>query len=297
VAYIIEPAVREQAKARLILEGPAGSGKTFTALTIAEALGPRTVLIDTQRRQSLDHADVFKFDVLHMSTHFHPEELIEALGSCSGHDTTIVDSGSSFWSGPGGMIDQVDLLSAGRSGGTFSNGWKEMRPVERKMLDCLLSHPTHLLMTLRTKSEYVVQQSGDGKWTPRKIGLKPEQREGLDYEFSMVATMNAEHTLTFTKGAAKFDGLVVERPTADLGRDLAEWLYLGKPPVTVWDLREQALDPAKSFDELRSLRDVAQHLNLWNAPCSDEFGEPSTLGAIVSRLGKEAKLREEASKR
>lgn len=287
MTFIIEKASKEQAKARWVIEGPAGSGKTFTALSVATGLGDKTILVDTVRRQSLVFADRFDFDVIHMSENFHPERLIEVLAVCAPYDTTIIDTASSFWSGPSGMLDQVNRLSDGRPGSSFSNGWKEMRPVETKMVDALLAHPGHLIVTLRVKTDYQMQQGPDGKWGPRKIGLKPEQREGLDYEMGIVSTLNMEHTLTFTKSPyVGFDGRVVERPTHELGREYRLWLDDGKEPVTVWQLRDRVLD-AKTSDELRILRQEAMYLNKWNAAVTDEYGDPSTLGAIMERLVRE----------
>jgi hypothetical protein len=284
MAFVLEPAVKEQAKARWVLEGPAGSGKTFTALSIASGLGDTIAVIDTVQRQSLVFADRFKFDVLHMSDNFHPEQLIEALGTCCAYDTTIVDTLSSFWSGPLGMLEQVDLRSDGRSGGTFSNGWKEMGPIERKMVEAMLAHAGHLILTLRVKTEWVVQPGPDGKYTPRKMGTKPDQREKLDYEMGIVSTLDSEHTLRFTKSPyAGFDGRIVERPTEELGREYRVWLEDGKAPVTVWELRDEVFE-AKTPDELRELRAKALYLNKWNAPMTDEHGEPSTLGDIATRL-------------
>jgi hypothetical protein len=284
MAFVLEKAAKEQAKARWVIEGPAGSGKTFTSLSVASGLGDTIAVIDTVRRQSLVFADRFNFDVLHMADNFHPEQLIEALGVCCAFDTTIIDTFTSFWSGPLGMLAQVDLLSDGRPGSSFNNGWKEMRPIEQKMIDAILAHPGHVIMTVRVKTDYQSQQGADGKWAPKKIGLKPDQREGLDYEMGIVTAIDMSHTLTFTKSPyAGFDGRVVERPTEELGLEYRRWLEDGKAPVTVWQLRDLVLE-AREIDELRELRARALYLNKWNAPITDEHGEPSTLGDIMTRL-------------
>ena len=38
---------------------------------------------------------------------------------------------------------------------------------------------------MRTKQDYVLNQK-DGKMIPEKVGLKAVQRDGLDYEFTLV---------------------------------------------------------------------------------------------------------------
>lgn len=46
---LFKKAERKQAKLRLGLVGPAGSGKTFSALQIASGLGGKVAVIDTER--------------------------------------------------------------------------------------------------------------------------------------------------------------------------------------------------------------------------------------------------------
>lgn len=287
MTFVLEPAVKEQAKARWIIEGPAGSGKTRTALEIASGLGDTIAVIDTVQRQSLVFADRYRFDVLHMSANFHPDQLVEALAACSAYDTTIIDTWSSFWSGTNGMLEQVKLLSQGQKGGEFSNGWNEMRPVERRMIEAMLAHSGHLIATLRVKTEWAVElDSSTGKYGPRKLGTKPEQRADVDYEFGIVSTLDSQHTLRFWKSPYDgFDGRAIERPDIEVGIEYRTWLEDGKEPVSVWTLRDRAFE-AKTLDELRELRYQVIHLNKYHAPMQDEHGDMSTLGEIIVRLGK-----------
>jgi len=44
-----QPATKAQAKLKAALFGPAGSGKTFSALRIATGIGGRIAVIDTER--------------------------------------------------------------------------------------------------------------------------------------------------------------------------------------------------------------------------------------------------------
>src|SRR5260370_12992447 len=60
-------AVKYNAKGRVALIGPAGGGKSFTALVLARALaGPNGKIpaIDTHHGSVSQHADPFDFDVL-----------------------------------------------------------------------------------------------------------------------------------------------------------------------------------------------------------------------------------------
>lgn len=290
MTFVFEPATKEAVKARLVLEGPGGSGKTCTALRIASALadGGRIAVIDTQARQSLYYADQFKFDVTHLSS-FHPDSLVDALACASGYDVTIVDTASRFWSGREGMLEQVDRLSDGRSGSTFNNGWKEMRPVEMRMIEAMMCHPTHLIVTLRVKTEYVINvDPSTGKHNPRKVGLKPDQREGLDYEFSIVGTLDMAHTMTVTKANfGLFDGAIIEKAGEEFGLEWLQWLNNGERIKTAWEFRDEALSPGQTFETLRELRDVIVAAGRANTPLLDENGDPSTLIEIITRRGRE----------
>ena len=68
-------ATKTQARARIALSGPAGSGKTYTALAWATALGKSIAFIDTERGSASLYADVFDFDVLD-PTKLIPEEVL-----------------------------------------------------------------------------------------------------------------------------------------------------------------------------------------------------------------------------
>src|SRR4051794_16392214 len=122
------PAVRQSRMGTLLLTGPSGAGKTWTALTIAQILGTPTIVFDTEARSALDYADVFSFEHVAWTAPYDPAELAANVvaAPARGYDVVIVDSFSHFWSGQGGTLDIAD--------GRFT-GWKEARPVQREAVD------------------------------------------------------------------------------------------------------------------------------------------------------------------
>ena len=54
---VFKKATKKQAKLRLTLDGPPGSGKTYSALELAKHLGGRTALIDTEHGSASKYAD------------------------------------------------------------------------------------------------------------------------------------------------------------------------------------------------------------------------------------------------
>ena len=101
-------ATKEQAKARIALIGPSGCGKTYTALKMAEVLGKRIALIDTENASASKYADQFAFDTLALTT-FAPQTYVEAIqvAENGGYDVLIIDSLSHAWAGKEGTLQPV----------------------------------------------------------------------------------------------------------------------------------------------------------------------------------------------
>jgi hypothetical protein len=222
-------ATKKAAKGRIALDGPSGSGKTYTALTIATTLGERIAVIDTEHGSASKYADLFDFDTLGLHR-YSPQILIDALAAAGegGYEVVVVDSLSHFWMGTDGMLEQVDK-AAKRSGGHGMSGWKEMRPVERQMVEALLAYPGHVICTLRVKTDWVEGENARGKRVMQKVGTKAEQREGLEYEFDLVASMDLSNELTVVKSRCPaLSGEIVARPGRDFAETFKSWLDDGE---------------------------------------------------------------------
>ena len=69
---MFQKATKTQSRLRLALCGPAGAGKTYTALTVGTALG-RVAVLDTERGSASKYADRFEFDVVELDD-YHPDD-------------------------------------------------------------------------------------------------------------------------------------------------------------------------------------------------------------------------------
>lgn len=215
-------ATKTESKLRLALAGPSGSGKTYTALILATALadGKPVAVIDTERGSASKYADEFTFDVLEL-TNFHPNNYVEAIldAARSGYAVIVVDSLSHAWEGTGGLLEIV--------GGNFTK-WKDVKPIENKLFDTLISAPIHVIATMRTKSEYVMQEvekNGRKTTEPQKVGTAPRQRDGIEYEFDVYGEMDLQNTLSVRKSRCKaLAGAVISRPGPALAETLRGWL-------------------------------------------------------------------------
>lgn len=287
-------ATKRQAKARIALAGPSGSGKTYTALTVARTLGGPVAVIDTEHGSASKYADLFEFDTLPLDR-YDPAVLVDALAvaGANGYPVAIVDSLSHFWMGVDGMLEQVDRAAKRSASGNTFGGWKEMRPVERRMVEALLAYPGHVIVTMRTKTEWVIEENDRGKKVPRKIGTKAEQRDGIEYEFDLVGDLDLENELIVSKSRCPaLAGAVVKRPGEDFAHTIMAWLQDGTPAgPTATDIRDRAVTPGRTRDELLEDYQQASRGGLLGAPVVDGTGEPATLADLLVALGKAAAAR------
>lgn len=275
-------ATRTSTKARIALCGPSGSGKTWTALTLAHALGERIAVIDTERGSASKYAGVngWEFQTVAPGS-FAPDALTGLLAEAGqeGFDVLVLDSWSHYWMGVDGMLEQVDRRA--RNGNNFS-GWKEVRPDERRMIDALISYPGHVIATLRVKTEYVIEENDRGKKVPRKIGLKPEQREGIEYEFDLVGDMDHDNNLTVSKSRIPaLTRAVIHHPDGDLGKTIRSWLEDGESVPDARELREQAMADDVELSALIELAATARKLGIDHAAVPDPSGQPVALVDLI----------------
>lgn len=222
-----QPAKKYQSRLRLGLAGPTGSGKTYSALAIASGLGAKIALIDTEHASASLYADRFAFDTLNLSD-FDPRNYMEAITAAEGYDVLVIDSLSHAWAGKGGALEMVDKARARSQSNNSFTAWKDITPLQNRLVDAILGAPMHVIATLRSKTEYVIE-TVNGKAQPRKIGLAPVQRDSIEYEFTVFGEMNAEHQLVVTKSRlAELSDQVIDRPGAPLAAQLLAWLS-GEP--------------------------------------------------------------------
>ncbi len=228
-------ATKAAAKLRLGLIGPAGSGKTYTALRIAHGLGGRIAVVDTERGSASLYAGErgIDFDVIELDT-YEVERFIDAIkdAAAGGYSTIIIDSLSHAWAGKGGILEFVDKAGKRNTGGGNFGAWRDATPRHNALVDAILGAPLHVICTLRSKVEYVVENVG-GRNQVRKVGLQPVQRDGLEYEFTVVGDVTQEHDLLVTKTRAAFlKDAVIREAGEELGQQLSAWLADGEvaPP-------------------------------------------------------------------
>jgi hypothetical protein len=270
--FLQQQDVEEALKLRLALSGTSGSGKTYSALSIATALGGPIAVIDTERKSSRRYKrprGPFDFMAVDLDGDYHPRRYIDLMRAAAdaGAQVLIVDSLSHAWEGRNGILDLVD-----QAGGRLQD-WKKVKPFERELLDAMLDFPGHIIVTLRTKSAYEDVEDRNGKTSKKKVGLQAVQREGIEYEFDVVLRMQeARAHVEKSRCSALFDAGALDRPGENLIKILRPWLEAGvrpadppKPPTEaaqINDLINLLADPAKKAAAKVALLKAGDHAAL-----------------------------------
>jgi hypothetical protein len=224
-----QKATRKTSKLRLGLTGPAGSGKTYGALTIARELGTKIACIDTEHGSASLYSDMADFDVLELSPPYSPERYIAAIKEAekAGYEVLIIDSGTHEWNGAGGVLELVDEVARAKFKGNSWSAWNEMTPRHRKFIDTILQSTMHVITTLRSKTE-TAQVEENGRKKVVKLGMKAEQRDGIEFELTVVLDLTHDgHYATASKDRTRLFAGDPKPITAETGRRLLEWLNSG----------------------------------------------------------------------
>jgi len=248
MSFNIKQASKKQSKLKLGLSGASGSGKTWSALLLAEGMGCKNVcVIDTERGSAELYSDRFTFDTIDFEPPYSPQRYIEALTYVQeqNYDCIIIDSISPEWEGVGGCLDIHSKIP-----GNSYIAWAKVTPLHNKFIESLLSCDKHLIVTTRAKTEYVLEEK-NGKQVPRKMGLAPKQREGLEYELTCFLELDKDHNFIASKDrTGLFSAEFPEPFTVDVGKKLLAWLGSGvvrnekKVEVAVAEPKEIISSPA-----------------------------------------------------
>lgn len=257
-----EKAMRKKAKLRLALTGPSGSGKTYSALLVAKGIGGRIAVIDTEKGSASLYSDVAEFDVLELDPPFTPERFIEAISAAeqAGYNSLIIDSITHEWGGVGGCLELVDTIAKTKYRGNSWSAWSEINPRHRSFLDAILRSSMHIIATMRSKTE-TAQVEENGRKKVAKLGMKSEQRDGVEYEFTTVLDIGHEtHHAIASKDRTKLfsnaDPVVLSEKT---GKQLLNWLESGavNPAEESLKVFTESATGVENLDGLKSLFEEA----------------------------------------
>ena len=294
IATGFRTAERKKAKLRLGLAGPAGSGKTVSALLTAYGITgdwSRIGLVDTENGSgelyagaSIGGVKIGNYQVLPLSPPYLPQKYIGAIHMAeqAGLEVIILDSISHAWAGEGGLLDLHGKISSSSKSGNSYAAWREVTPLHNQFVEAMLQSHIHVIATMRSKMEYAIEKDKDGSTTVKKLGMAPVQRDGMDYEFTTVLDLSIDHIASASKDRTSlFDGRYF-KPGPDTGKQLKQWLEEGR----------EAVSPTSSGPGLDTGKE-----NLASAGDSNpEAAAPSEGANVTSITGKRSRSKKEQKK-
>jgi hypothetical protein len=148
---------------------------------------------------------------------------MEAIATCeaSGMEVIIIDSLSFEWEF---LVD----YHANLAGNSFQN-WSKITPRHNALVQRILNSTAHIIATVRSKQDYVITEK-NGKQVPEKVGLKAVQRDGLEYDFTIVFELDINHQAVCSKDRTQlFAQKIPFKIDAQTGKKIKEWCDGGLP--------------------------------------------------------------------
>jgi hypothetical protein len=291
MTFEFRTATREGSSLIIAIAGASGSGKTFSALTLARGLvGPegRIAVLDTEAGRARHYADFFTFQHHDMTPPFEPERFREGIlaAEAAGFDCLIVDSMSDEYEGEGGLQDMHDaeMLRLGKAkrfedlqdwqlNKLNAPSWNMPKTQhKRRLMSRLRQLRIHVIFCLRAE-EKIKFVKVDGKTTIESQGWVPicEKRFMYDMTVSFTLTPDQPGTPLRDEHGRVIFGKIQEqhlpafppgRQVSEAsGRFLAEWAAgatpapkdSATPPPRVAEGAERAADAASPDDDRGSL--------------------------------------------
>lgn len=267
----LKRAQRSKAYLKLGISAPSGGGKTLGALLTAYGLmkgaypdatdeerWSKIAIIDTEHGSGelyvgveVAHTKVGVYNAITLEPEFTVEKFIDAINLCkdSGMEVCIIDSSTHLWSGEGGLLDQHQNI-AKRIGNSFM-AWRDITPLHNDFVELMLQVPMHIIATMRSKQEYLVDKEGNSTLI-RKVGLEPEQRKGMEYEFTIFLEINTEHQAFCSKDRTSLFDQKTFIITPTFGEELMKWLQgaTSEQPRIIAQTHESK--PERSIESLKS---------------------------------------------
>lgn len=228
----IRKAEKRKVKLKLGISGPSGSGKTMGALALAKNLWPdaKVCVVDTENESASLYADEFNFDTIPLSAPYSSDRYQACINAAvsAGYEVLILDSITQQWDGDGGILRRKEELDQRPGANSYTN-WSKFTPEHTQFIEAIKQAPIHIIATMRSKQDYILEQNDKGKAKPVKMGMAPIQREGFDYEFSIVFDVQMDHKAVTTKNrTGLFGNKPIDLAKPDTAKAIREWLEAGK---------------------------------------------------------------------
>ena len=245
----------QKAALKMAMYGPAGSGKTFTALLVAEGLarqtGKRIAYLDTEFGTAFYgqavaergvHPQAFDFDVLYTKSITQALDAVRGLDHTT-HGALVIDSISHIW-------DAAITAYTGKrtkAGTVPLHAWGAIKKPYKELMHLLLASPAHVLICGRQGNDFA---EDDDTGELKNLGFKMRAEGETAYEPDVLVRLESHKpgkkaTAVPTAHVEKdrtgvLAGQTIAWPTFDTmaktagsslvgRRDDAPWAHVGEP--------------------------------------------------------------------
>lgn len=286
-------AIRDDIFAKVLFIAVSGGGKSYSGLRFSkgmlDALNKKTgeenrlAYIGTEGSRDKYYANEFDYDLMQLKGDFKPESYIDAIDEAldAGYKVIFIDSISHEWTGKGGCLE-----IHGKIPGNSYTAWDKVTPRHNKLLDKILDCEAHVIVTVRGKDKYVLEDI-NGKQVPRKVLLGYQQRDDTEYLFTTSFTLEQDsHMFTAVKDNTHLfedrNDVIVEKD----GASILDWASSGDVKSKIAEL-EKAKEEAKAKIALNEKEEVKKIVEekekktktQKETPLATKIEEPETKGS------------------
>lgn len=220
-------ATRHAVKLKIGIDGPSGSGKTMGALALAHGVtnGGRIAVGDSENGSAALYADRFDFDTVTLPD-AKPSTYVSIIDAAveAGYSAVVLDSITHAWQYV--LSAKEDYDRSNPKSNQWTN-WGRFAPQWDALMKHILNAPIHIISTMRSKQAYE-QVENNGKKSIVKLGLQPQVRDGAEYEFGIVFSVNIAHRAEATKDrTGLFAGELLDLCDPKLHKGLVAWMNEG----------------------------------------------------------------------
>jgi hypothetical protein len=250
--FEIKRAERRQSRLRLALAATSDGGKTTSGLLLARGIVEEALargllkgtlegkigVVDTERQSAQLYSHLVPFDVIELPKPYTVARYGAAMDALerAGCFVIMLDSISHAWVGDGGVLALLNKVEDHKRFSAFNT---MVNPAQDEFVDRMLRSPCHVIATMRSKTAWVIEQvekkKRDGSVyttnAPRRIGVKPIQRDGIEFEFTTLLDLESgtHHAHVVKNRCTVFEGWQPQKLTVETGRALFSWLQEGAP--------------------------------------------------------------------
>lgn len=247
-------AAKQSKPVKMLLTGTSHSGKTLSALYLAQGMGEKIAVIDSEHGGSTFYQgrDGLDFDIWELDE-FSDEAYLEAINEGAKHyDVLIIDSLTHEWEW---LKDYVDKLQS-KYRNQFQ-AWSVATPRQQKFIEAILAAPVHIICTARSKTEWVIEEDS-GKKNIKKVGTTPQLRQGTEFEFDIILDLDMSHNAHVEKDrTGLLDGKIFV-PSPEWGKTIVEWITDGAttpPPKDEPQVTNYYVEPSRVLSAIKAFVD------------------------------------------